>query len=149
MADDQVYDDSEIRTLLTTTSTDVKVVKEQLILESEQRKMYESKTDASLQTIDVKLKAHDEYNAKCESEHQKSVKQHEEHSIYRRENDDKVRGMYVVLTEIRDILKDYKDQQPTIKRVQNNYTTIDTLKIWAGYLAIGYIAWTQIKELFL
>jgi len=61
---------------------------------------------------------------------------HDGHHEYRRVTDSKIDGMHQTLKEICDILREFKDAVPTIKRTKDNYTTIDTLLRWGAGVVI-------------
>lgn len=80
------------------------------------------------------------FEISCESKHR-------EHHQYRRSTDSKLEGTNAVLSEILDILKEFKEAVPTIRRTKDNYTTIDTIIRWGGGVTILIGAYLAIKNM--
>jgi hypothetical protein len=87
-----------------------------------------------IEIIDLKRRAdmHDSYFVKCDSDHAQHYKHHEVYAQFRREYDDKMKGVYSILTEMRDMMKEYKESQPIITRSKNFFDFIDKMMIWFG-----------------
>ncbi len=84
--------------------------------------------------------------------------QHEAAGYHRRKSDQEMSVIAKTLQETLEInrqnqttnariLEILEEHSTTVKRVQKSHTTVDTLKIWLGYLAIAYVAWSQLKDL--
>lgn len=75
----------------------------------------------------------EKFNYDCEQ-------QHTQHFQYRRESDNKMVGVYAVLTEmndtIKDIAKEYKQDREVIKRSRDNYTAYDVVLKRCGEFSI-------------
>lgn len=94
------------------------------------KETYPLKSDIDSLKEEVRqLKNHD---TMCDTRHQRLE---DDHSEYRRKNDDKLAGVYTVLGEIRDIVKQHA---PAMKRTTENYTAIDAILRWCG--GIGLLA---------
>lgn len=80
---------------------------------------------------------------------------HDEHDKHK-ENQDKTMGAFNdtiseltrALNTTNSTLSKWVELQPTVERTRNNFTTIDTLKSWAGSLAVLYVAYDIIVRFF-
>lgn len=76
----------------------------------------------------------EEHKLVCNSKHDKCEdSQHENHD-YRRRTDSKLDGIYSVANEMLAIMKSYKELEPSMKRMRNNFTAADIIKEWGGWV---------------
>lgn len=80
-----------------------------------------------LDDVEHKQGIHDVKHDKCESSHKEN---HE----YRRKNDSKLDGLIVIANEMLAIMKSYKEYEPSMQRVRNNFNAADTIRSWGGWI---------------
>lgn len=103
-------------------------------------KLFKKEMDLDMQQEIIELKRRvsdfESFKLVCESEHK-------EHHQYRRSTDDKLEGTNAVLTKILSILEKFEQALPTVKRSQDAYTAIDTIKsagLWIGAVCGALVA---------
>lgn len=69
-----------------------------------------------------------------DSKHEKCEDSHRENHDYRRRTDSKLDGLIVIANEMLTIMKSYKEYEPSMQRVRNNFTAADTIKAWGGWI---------------
>lgn len=69
-----------------------------------------------------------------DSKHEKCEDSHRENHEYRRKNDSKLDGLIVIANEMLSIMKSYKEYEPSMQRVRNNFNAADTIKAWGGWI---------------
>lgn len=66
--------------------------------------------------------------------HEKCEDSHKDNHDYRRRTDSKLDGLIVIANEMLTIMKSYKEYEPSMQRVRNNFTAADTIKSWGGWI---------------
>jgi len=66
--------------------------------------------------------------------HEKCEHSHQENHEYRRKTDNKLDGLIVIANEMLAIMKSYKEYEPSMQRVRNNFNAADTIRSWGGWI---------------
>ncbi len=111
-------------------------------------KFEESEMTTKMNDVHRRLDDLEEHKLVCNSKHDKCEDSQRDNHDYRRKTDSKLDGIYVVATEMLTIMRSYKEYEPSMRRTQNNFITLDTLKAWGVWIAAIAGAFTAVFGVF-
>lgn len=97
-------------------------------------KFEESEMTTKLNDINRRLDDVEHKQEISDIKHEKCEDSHRENHEYRRKNDSKLDGLIVIANEMLSIMKSYKEYEPSMQRVRNNFNAADTIKSWGGWI---------------